>query len=240
VTYVLYELCAADGRAFSPFCWRARMALAHKGIEPQLHKVRFTDIAGLGLDCRTVPVLVDGATVVRDSWDIACHLDEKLPDAPPLFACEGDRRLAQFVSHWVVAQLHMPIFKTIAADIWDAVDAADRPYFRASREKRLGGAPLESVRDDQPATIAHFRSNLAPLRALLGGQAFVGGSRPTYADYVAFGALQWARVIGAPRMLEDGDAVQEWFERCLDLHDGTGRAETPANERQRLSGLSAS
>ena len=30
----LYELAGADeNRRFSPYCWRARMALAHKGLE---------------------------------------------------------------------------------------------------------------------------------------------------------------------------------------------------------------
>lgn len=231
MSYVLYDLRAADGRSFSPFCWRARMALAHKGIEPELRKLRFTDIATIGLDARTVPVLVEvgGGTVVRDSWDIACYLDETFPHAPPLFASEGDQRLAQFVHHWTVTQLHLPIFRTIAADIWDALDAADQPYFRASREKRLG-APLESVRQDPSAPIAQFRANLAPLRVLLEKQTFLGGAQPGYADYIVFGALQWARVIGKPALLEEGDAVARWFERCLDLHGGLARSE-PASWR---------
>jgi glutathione S-transferase len=224
MSYVLHDLRAADGRSFSPFCWRARMALAHKGIVPELRKVRFSDIAGIGNEARTVPVLLDGGTVVRDSWDIALYLDEKVADAPPLFPTEGDRRLALFMHQWVVTQVHMPIFKTIAADIWDALDPEDQPYFRASREKRLG-APLESVRANQADTIAQLRGNLAPLRGLVEQQDFVGGARPVYADYVVFGALQWARVIGRAALLEPGDPVAAWFERCLDLHGGIGRRE---------------
>lgn len=219
---ILYDLRAADGRSFSPFCWRARMALAHKGIEPELRKVRFCDITRIGQEVRTVPVLIDGLTVIRDSWDIALYLDEKLPCAPRLFPTEGDRRLALFMHQWVVAQLHMPIFRTIAADIWDALDPEDQPYFRASREKRLG-APLESVREHEATMIAQLRAHLAPLRSLLEKQDFLGGAQPTYADYIAFGALQWARVIGKPRLLEPEDAVTEWFQRCLDLHGGIAR-----------------
>jgi glutathione S-transferase len=224
---ILYDLRAGDGRSFSPFCWRARMALAHKGITPELRKVRFSDIAHIGHEARTVPVLLDGDTVVRDSWDIALYLDEKLPDAPRLFPTEGDRRMALFMHQWVVAQVHMPIFKVIAADIWDALDPEDQPYFRASREKRLG-APLESVRATQEVTIAQLRANLAPLRAVLEKQDFLGGAQPTYSDYVVFGALQWARVIGRVSLLEGGDAVAAWFERCLDLHGGVGRREPAA------------
>jgi glutathione S-transferase len=224
----LYELRAADGRSFSPFCWRARMALAHKGVVPELVKVRFTDIGAIGHQARTVPVLVDGDAVVRDSWDIALHLDRRLPDAPPLFPDAGAAQHARFLHQWVVTQLHLPIFRTVAADIWDRLDAADQPYFRESREKRLGGAKLESVRQDQAATVAQFRSALAPLRAIVEQQPFVSGAAPAYGDYIVFGALQWARVISPVRMLEPQDAVQQWFERCLDLHGGVGRAEPPA------------
>lgn len=227
MAYVLYDLRAADGRSFSPFCWRARMALAHKGLKPELRKVRFTDIAQLGLEAKTVPVLVDGDNVVRDSWDIACYLDEKLPDAPQLLPTEGDRRLGEFVHHWVNTQLHLPLFKTIAADIWDALDPADQPYFRLSREKRLG-APLESVRDHATANVTQFRANLAPLRSLLVKQPFLGGEQPLYADYVAFGAFQWARVISKVEMVAPDDTVHGWFERCLDLHGGIARQEPAA------------
>lgn len=229
MAYTLFDLRAADGCSFSPFCWRARMALAHKGIEPVLRKVRFCDIAHIGAGASTVPVLLDGDLTVRDSWDIACHLDQQLPEAPALFPTEGDRRMARFIQQWTATQLQLPIFRTIAADIWDALDVQDQPYFRESREKRLK-APLESVRESQAIGIEQLRANLAPLRAWLATQRFLGGDQPTYADYIVFGALQWARVIGNVALLDPEDAVHEWFERCLDLHGGLGRRE-PANHR---------
>ena len=44
MTPVLYELRGRDDRLrFSPFCWRARLALAHKGIEAELVPMLFTD-----------------------------------------------------------------------------------------------------------------------------------------------------------------------------------------------------
>jgi glutathione S-transferase len=222
MTFILYELRAADGRAFSPFCWRARMALAHKGIEPELRKVCFSDIPQIGHGTSTVPVLLAGDHVVRDSWDIAIYLDQHLPDKLALFPTEGDVRMAQFIHHWTVTQLHLPVFKTLAADIWDVLDSQDQPYFRESREKRLN-APLESVRQAQASNITQLRNNLAPLRSLLAKQAFIGGSQPAFADYIVFGALQWGRVIGGPQILETDDVVNDWFERCLDLHGGVGR-----------------
>lgn len=228
MTHILYDLRAADGRSFSPYCWRSRMALGHKGVTPELRKVRFTDIAAIGHGAKTVPVLLDGDTVVRDSWDIALYLEEKLPDGPRLFATEGDRRLAQFVQHWVATQVHGPVFRAVVADIWDRLDPADQPYFRASREKRLGGVPLESLREQTAAHVAQLGAALAPLRAMLLQQPFLGGAQPGYADYIVFGAFQWARVISPVRLLDPEDPVADWFGRCLDLHGGIGRGEPAA------------
>ena len=40
---VIYELTSTGGVALSPWCWHARMALAHKGIEPEIRQHCFTD-----------------------------------------------------------------------------------------------------------------------------------------------------------------------------------------------------
>jgi glutathione S-transferase len=224
---VLYELRAADGRVFSPYCWRARMALAHKGIVPELRQVRFTDIPAIGHGAKSVPVLLDGDAVVLDSWDIAVHLEERHPAAPSLFGGAAGRQFARFVHHWATTQLHPAIFRIVVADIWDRLDPADQPYFRESREQRLGAA-LESFRAQQPALLAQLGAALAPLRALLGEQPFLGGEQPLHADYIVFGAFQWSRVTSPVALLAPADPVQHWFERCLDLHGGIGRREPAA------------
>ncbi len=68
-TRLLYDLAAADpDRRFSPYCWRIKLALAHKGLAVETLPWRFTDrdaIAMSGQD--KVPVLVDGGRVVCDS-----------------------------------------------------------------------------------------------------------------------------------------------------------------------------
>jgi glutathione S-transferase-like protein len=62
----LFELVGADSmRPFSPFCWRTRMALAHKGLDCSSIPWRFTEkamIAPHGSD--KVPVLLHGETAV--------------------------------------------------------------------------------------------------------------------------------------------------------------------------------
>ena len=58
---------------------------------------------------------------------------------------------------------------------------------------------------------------------MLAWQPFIGGASPLFADYIVFGAFQWVRVISTYPFLAKGDAVSEWFERCLDLHGGLAR-----------------
>ena len=82
---------------------------------------------------------------------------------------------------------------------------------QAGREERIDG----------------FRDSLQPLRMTLKDAPFLGGEQPLYADYLVFGAFQWARSISAFRTLADDDPVKAWFERCLDRHGGLGR-KTPA------------
>lgn len=222
MSLVLFELRAAGGRAFSPYCWRARMALAHKGLSPELRPARFTDIPKIGHGAKSLPVLLDGPIAILDSWDIALYLEERWPEAPSLFGGAPGRQFVRFVHHWATSQLHPAIVRMVAADIWERLDPADQPYFRETREQRLG-APLESFRAQQPALLAQLGAALAPMRAMLAERPFLGGDEPAYADYIVFGAFQWSRVISPVPLLPAGDAVQQWFERCLDLHGGLGR-----------------
>ena len=66
----LYDLAGAEpDRRFSPYCWRIKMALAHKGLEVETIPWRFTDkdiIAPAGKAGR-VPVLVDGEHWIDES-----------------------------------------------------------------------------------------------------------------------------------------------------------------------------
>src|SRR3974390_869253 len=83
----LYELAAADPRLrFSPYCWKTRMALAHKGLEAERLPWRFTEKDRIAFSGQgRVPVLVDEGQPVADSWRIALHLEQRFPDRPSLF-----------------------------------------------------------------------------------------------------------------------------------------------------------
>ena len=54
-------------------------------------------------------------------------------------------------------------------------------------------------------------------------QDFVAGAGPAYADYIVFGAFQWARAVSDYELLAADDPVHAWRKRMLDLHGGLAR-----------------
>src|SRR6267154_908744 len=87
----LYDLAGAEAeRRFSPFCWRTKMALAHKGLEVETVPWRFTEKDRLPQpNGGRVPVIVDGGRVVHDSSTISEYLENRYPDRPSLFPAEA-------------------------------------------------------------------------------------------------------------------------------------------------------
>jgi glutathione S-transferase len=221
----LYDLAAAeDDRRFSPYCWRTKMALKHKGLEFETVPWRFTDKEAIAFSgSKTVPVIKDGETAVADSWNIAVYLDDAYPQRPGLFAGAESRALAEFFNHWMLRGPQLALFKVIVLDIYARIHDKDKAYFRESREKRFG-MPLEEWAGEPKQALAAFRGALEPLRPGLVQHPFVSGQGPGYADYILFGAFQWARCMSPTRLLEPDDPVYAWRERLLDLWGGYGRA----------------
>ncbi|MCW9039677.1 MAG: glutathione S-transferase family protein [Rhodospirillales bacterium] len=225
MSIVLYDLADAEGRRFSPNCWRTRMALAHKGLDTDARATLFTDIPGIADgNQKTIPVIEDGGKVVGDSWTIAEYLEDTYADRPSLFGGDAGRSMSHFINGWVDATINAGLAPLIIHDIQTRLDPKDQGYFRESREKRFR-KPLEEVQGGRDDNLAAFRRSLYPLRKMLDGQPFIGGESPLYPDYAAFGGFQWARTISDYRVLEEDDPVYAWFERCLDLFDGLGRNE---------------
>ncbi|MBC7279914.1 glutathione S-transferase family protein [Hoeflea sp.] len=224
MTVILHDLIGADpARPFSPHCWKVTMALAHKGLPFERSNVCFTKVPEVeGGVSKTVPVIRDGTQVIADSFLIAAYLEETYPDRPSLFGGEGGQAMARFIEAWTQSTLYAALGVIALKEIHDMLAPEDQAYFRTSREARMGKT-LEQVTERREAEIEGFSAKLTPLRAMLKSQPWIGGSSPLFADYIVFGALQWVRVTSSAKVLEPGDAVTEWFERCLDLHDGLGR-----------------
>jgi len=220
----MYDLAGAEAdRRFSPYCWRAKMALRHKGLEVETIPWRFTDKPAISASGQgRVPVLVDGERWVSDSWVIANYLEDNWPDKPSLFGGGAGRALSRFYSNWADAVLHPALIPLALLDILRHVDAKDRDYFRKSREERFG-TTLEKFVGDRDAKLPAFRAALTPLRLTLMTQPFLGGDKPLYADYIVLGAFLWARAISEYALLAADDPVAAWRGRMLDLYEGYAR-----------------
>lgn len=223
MTLKMYDLAGADPLLrFSPYCWRTKMALAHKGLAVETIPWRFTDkdaIAASGQG--RVPVLLDGDRVIADSWEIARYLDETYPDRPALFGSPDAEGAAFFLKRWTEGQLHPALVRLIVADIVKILHDKDVGYFRESREKALG-AKLEDYCAEKEANLKRLHEVLTPFRLTVKDRTFLGGEAPAYGDYIVFGALQWARCSSPQDLLPEDDPVTRWFTAMLGLYDGLG------------------
>lgn len=219
----LYELGGLEDRRYSSFSWRTRLALAHKELAFSARPVLMTDKAAIAFSGgTTVPVIRDGETVVRDSWQIAEYLERVYPDRRSLFGGPTGHALCRFFNAWTDRVVMPAAFLALACDAIQVQDPADRAHFTASVEKFAGVAP-EALRPKQAEHLARLGKALEPARATLKRQAFVGGDAPCYADYGLASVFQWARIVSPVAVLPDGDPLGAWFERVLDLHDGAAR-----------------
>jgi glutathione S-transferase len=223
----LYDLDVTGGRRPSPFCWRAKFALAHKRLAWNDVPVGFTEKGKIAFaGARTLPVLVDhahGDKIVKDSWDIAEHLDAAYPDGPALFGGERGKAFARFVAAWTNVTLHAAIFPLVVGDIHASAHPADQPYFRESREKRLGTTLEAAQAAARETRIPALRATLEPLRQQLRDQPFISGAAPAYPDYTVMGAFMWVRTVCATPLLAEDDPLHDWLGRMLDLFDGMAR-----------------
>ncbi|MDO8288421.1 MAG: glutathione S-transferase N-terminal domain-containing protein [Parvibaculum sp.] len=226
MTIRLYDLVAANGRSLSPFVWRIKYALAHKGLSFEAAPVGFTDIPKLcGGKYKTVPIIEDGATTVCDSWAIADYLDKTYRDAPTLFTSPQERAMAHFFDGWFGLEIMNRIFQINVADIHNHARPEDQPYFRQSREARLGGKTLEQFAEGRDARLDELRYALRPMRAALLSAPFLGGDTANYADYIALGGFLWAGAVCTIPLLKADDKLNDWLKRGFDLYDGIGNVE---------------
>src|SRR5450755_4351153 len=170
----LFELVGTDdARPFSPYCWRTRMALAHKGLSAQSIPWRFTEKDAIAPHkSEKVPVLIDGETSVVDSWTIANYLEDHYPDRPSLFGGEGGRAVGRMMNWWGDVTVVGGMFQLIVADIPAHLQSVDAAYCRQSREARFG-KPLEEVVAGRNKSVEGFRKSLDPLRLTLKSQKYL-------------------------------------------------------------------
>ena len=225
ITIQFFDLEGLDGKRFSPFGWRVRMALAHKGLEStsivegvgfsEKHKLEFSNQ-------ELVPVIKDDDMIISDSWDIAVYMEKSYDSSSSLFGTTGDFSQVKFISSWVDSQLHPLIARCVVRDILDVISPSEHEYFRKSREKRFGKR-LEDVVADRENTRTMLKQTLYPIRKVLEIAPFLGGENPNFSDYAIFGAFMWAKVTSSFQLLESSDPIYNWRERMLSLYDGLAK-----------------
>jgi glutathione S-transferase len=220
----LFDLAGAEpDRRFSPYCWRTKLALAHKGLTAETIPWRFVEKDAIAMSGQgRVPVLLDGDKIVSDSWAIAEYLEETYPDRPSLYGGAEAQQVTRFINCWADTVVNGALVRLLLTDIYVLLHEKDRLYFRESREKRFG-MPLEQVTADRDTRVIGFRQSLDPARTVLAGQPYLSGGRPLYADYILFGCFMWARSISGFRLLTSDDPIYAWRERMLDAMGGLVR-----------------
>lgn len=221
MTIQLHDLAGADpALRFSPYCWRTKLALAHKGLPVETIPWRFRDTDMIAFSGQgRVPVIRDGARVVFDSWTIADYLEETYAGPPSLFSGNGGRAHARFINAWADTVLNPGIFPLIVLDLFHVVDPGDETYFRTNREQRLG-TTLEAAQAGREGRLAAFRASLSPVRTVLAAQPFLGGSRPSYADHIVAGSLAWPHCASRFALLATDDPVAAWWDRMGEQYGG--------------------
>lgn len=221
---LLYERAGAFDLRVSPYCWRARMALEHKGLEAEsipicyfeTKKVPFRDVGNL-------PVLSDNGRKVEGTWEIADHLDQAYPERPALMRCPEARAMARFMGSWADNVLIPNLLRVVLPDFLPRLHVKDREYYRKSREARVG-TTVERMRANRSIYLADLCSSLAPLRSALAVQRYLGGDAPSYADYVPYTAFVWAWFASEQPVLAGDDPLQNWLARMQDRFEGLPRS----------------
>jgi glutathione S-transferase len=221
----LYDLVLENGCTISPFVWRAKYSIAHKGIAIESIPVGFTGIKNiLGGKYERLPIIEDGGAIIPDSWSIADYLDKTYPDEPPLFATPAERIMARFFDGWLWRDVIPPLFRCYVLDNYNFAKPEDRAYIRESRERLfLAGRSMEEVVAGREERLPAIREAMRPLRTALAETPWLGGQRPNYADYCGLSAFLWAASINTLPPLVKDDPLFEWINRGCDLYGGLGR-----------------
>lgn len=217
----LYDLAGAeDNIRFSPYCWRIKMALKHKGLEVEEIPWRYVEKDTIAFSNQiAVPVLVDGKKTIVDSWDIACYLESNYPQRPSLFGGKAAESEALFIKFWCDRVINPVVFQIVVLDVFENLHEKDKAYFRKSREAKLGKT-LEEFAQPNDDYVTALNQALEPLRETLKSQAYLGGDAANFADYIIFAAFMWIESISSIKILNTEDSIYTWRDRLLNAFDG--------------------
>ncbi len=213
----------------SPFCAKARICLAVKGVS--FRRLTLT-LRGLGRlralnPLARVPVLEHDGRVIADSTAIARYLEERFPDPPLLPADPAARAYCALVEDWADETLSF----VVGAFRW--LNPANRRVAVRGTVRDLGGGPpvgwVVAARARRryrgagwsAASLPYFeerlRADLRMLTGLLDERAFLLGRGLTLADVATFVQLRGLRRCVEERLLDAEPAVAHWMARVAAL-----------------------
>ena len=228
MSIILYDLACSNNRRPSPFCWRVKYALAHKGLEFTTVPLKFTDIEPqFNGRYKTVPTINDNGYLINGSDHIVNYLNKAYPQNPLLVEDLGKSQLS-FLDDSQPNTILGNLFGIYALDIFKILHPEDRMYFRASREQELD-CTLENFVINRDLALQSLRQDLNPLRKRLSTSQFLSGITPNYTDYIAISAVLWILSVSTLPLLEPNDRLINWIARCQDLYKGLGYTSTLNN-----------
>ena len=212
---VLYEIGIADGRSASPFVWRTKLSLAHKGLAYRSEMLGLTDIPKL-FDGRfaTAPIIDFGDRQMNESLAIADRLDEAYPDRPAIFAGPAERAMIGFFDHWLMQLIVTHVLPIYMLDAHDCSAPKERGYYRQSREAFFGRT-LEAIVADREVRLPDLRHALEPVRKAIGDRPFLGGQAPNFADMCLVGLFIFLGTIATLPPLAADDPLLGYARRVL-------------------------
>lgn len=221
----LYDLILASGITLSPFVWRTKLAILHKGFELNAVPTSYSQIKTIldGTHTR-LPVIVDGAKVVPDSLAIVDYLDAAYPERPMLFKSQGERNFARFLDGWMFQNVIGPWFRCFVVEQFNLSVPEDKDYIRKSRQEWfLQGKTLEEAAEGREERLPEIRKGLEPIRMLLKDTKWFAGEEPNHIDFLMLSHFLWLSSLAVIPPLAKDDPLMEWLNPALDLFGGIGR-----------------
>ena len=222
-----YDLVDKDGRRYSPYGWRVRMALAHKGLDATVELCWHSDKEKLSFSGQhLVPVLRDGERAREQLLGHRLLSRRGLSGSPDADGWRaGARPSRKFLNSWMDrSSAGRWCGRSISTSCSHCTRGADALEFRRRREER-NGATLEALHANRAKDFDEVNRAMLPLNELLRQQPFIAGPAPAYVDYIVFGTLQMPRrarhraAVGRSRM-----AVIRWRDAMRKLFNGLGES----------------
>ena len=195
------------------------MALKHKALEFEARPVCMSDKAAIAFSGgKTVPVISDGESVVRDSWRSREHLESRYPDKP-LFGGDIARGVTHAFNTWVDRALCPPLMPVIVLRSLPTGRSGDDAFFRRQFEGFL------NRHSKKPARAAPNSPATRPPAGVAGGSEAPGvrcGAAPRTRLFL-FSLFRGGLVATAGTSSTVGTPLDAWRGRVLELYDGFAR-----------------